>query len=184
MIWLRHRLAGAAVCVAALGGMCGCYVSGPWTSYGVFTRPELNRYERFAVFGVRGEKEQIFMAEFIKAFTGQNIVFVERGRVSDILSEQDALEGRLNETTRARLQKIYGVQALVLCDYLIAEEPTDGREMKLRVRVLDTETAAIIGSVVVSRRSSRPKDDIADYTAAVKQAVRSMRDHALGTTYY
>jgi len=166
-----------------LFGLQGCTGSSPWTTYGVFTRPELHRYERFAVFGVRGEKEQIFMAEFIKAFSGQNVIFVERGRVSDIISEQDALEGRLNEATRARLQKIYGVQSIVLCDYVIAEEPTNGTETKLRVRILDTETAAITGSVVVSRRSSRPKDDIGDFTDAVKQAVRSLRDHALGVTY-
>jgi hypothetical protein len=162
----------------------GCHVSTPWATYGLFTRPELQRYDRFAVFGVRGEKEQIFMAEFIRALMGYNIVFVERGRIAEVLSEQDALEGRLNEATRARLQKIYGVQALVLCDYAIAEEPTDGREMKLRIRILDTETAAIIGSVVVSRHSSRPKDDIGDYTDAVKQATRALRDNALGGATY
>jgi len=163
---------------------CGCHVSTNWTTYGLFTRPELQRYDRFAVFGVRGEKEQIFMAEFIRSLMGYNIVFVERGRIAEVLSEQDALEGRLNESTRARLQQIYGVQALILCDYVIEDEPTNGREMKLRVRILDTETAAIIGSVVVSRRTSRPKDDIEDYTAAVKQATRSLRDNVMGGSIY
>lgn len=170
--------------ISLLAPLSGCHISSPWATYGVFTRPELQKYDRFAVFGVRGEKEQIFMAEFIRALLGYNIVFVERGRVSEVLSEQDALEGRLNETTRARLQQIYGVQALVLCDYVIEDEPTNGIEMKLRIRVLDTETAAIIGSVVVSRRSSKPKDDISDYTEAVKQATRALRNHAMGGAIY
>ena len=113
----------------------------------LFTKPELIAYQRLAVLGLEPEQEQIFMACYIKTFPERVITFIERGRLREVISEQDLLLGRLDENKRARIKKILGVEALIMCDYHSAEEGRGDRE-KLRVRIVDTETGAIVGSVV------------------------------------
>jgi len=112
----------------------------------LFTRPELYTYERHAVLGLDPEQEQIFMAAYLKAFSGRLVTFVERSRLREIISEQDLLKGRLDERTRARIQQILGVEALIMCQYYAGE---DERQMKLRVRIVDSESGAIVGSVLI-----------------------------------
>ena len=112
----------------------------------LFTRPELYTYERHAVLGLDPEQEQIFMAAYLKAFSSRLVTFVERSRLREIISEQDLLKGRLDERTRARIQQILGVEALILCEYYAGQ---DERQMKLRVRIVDSETGAIVGSVLI-----------------------------------
>lgn len=122
----------------------GC--TGVSDSRALFTRPELYTYERHAVFGLNPEQEQIFMAAYLKTFSGRLITFVERGRIREVVSEQDLLRGRLDERKRARLHEILGVEALIMCEYYDGE---NGREKKLRVRIVDTATGAIGGSVLI-----------------------------------
>lgn len=112
----------------------------------LFTKPELYTYERHAVLGLDPEQEQIFMAAYLKAFSGRLITFVERSRLREIISEQDLLKGRLDERTRARIQQVLGVEALAMCSYYAGE---DERQMKLRVRIVDSATGAIVGSVLI-----------------------------------
>jgi hypothetical protein len=112
----------------------------------LFTKPELITYSRLAVVGLTPEQEQIFMACYTKTFHGQVINFVERNRLQEILSEQDLLKGRLNEKTRARLKELFGVEALIMCTYYDGPEGSGGK--KLRVRVVDTATGVITGSVI------------------------------------
>ena len=154
-------------------------------TYALFTEPELGRLERCAVFGLDGEKEQMFMAEYIDTFPGRNITFVERSRISGITNEQDFLPGRLNSTSRAKLQQIYGVQAAILCEYTIEGDVTGegGAVKKLRVRILDTETAVIVGSVVASVSSSRSMGDHADFIGAVQKAVAALKENLDGVRY-
>jgi hypothetical protein len=112
----------------------------------LFTRPELITYSRLAVVGLTPEQEQIFMACYTRAFQGQVINFVERNRLKEILSEQDLLKARLNEKTRARIKQLFGVEALIMCAYYDGSDGAGGK--KLRVRVVDSATGVITGSVI------------------------------------
>ncbi len=169
----------AILSILALGG---CSSTG--TTYALFTEPELGQLERCAVFGLDGEKEQVFMAEFIDTFPERNITFVERQRIVGITTEQDFLPGRLNSASRAKLQQIYGVQAAILCEYTMEGDGAGGNiSKKLRVRVLDTETAVIVGSVIVSRTSSRPMNDPGDFIWAVEKAVAALQENLEGVRY-
>jgi hypothetical protein len=127
----------------ALAFLAGCEPN----TRAVFTKPELFSYERLAVLGLDREQEQIFMAAYFKTFISQPITFVERGELAKIIGEQDLLQGRLNDKTRARIKQILGVEALILCEYY-KDEARPGNTMKLRVRVVDSETGAIVGSVL------------------------------------
>ena len=118
----------------------------------LFTRPELITHSRLAVIGLTPEQEQIFMATYTKAFPGQVITFVERKRLYEILSEQDLLKGRLNERTRAKIKELFGVEALIMCTYYDGDEGI-GRK-KLRVRIVDSATGAIVGSVITEARDN------------------------------
>lgn len=138
-ISLYFLLAAAAVFLP------GC---GPrrYGTQALFTKPELIMRHRLAVLGLTPEQEQILMACYTKTFTGQMITFVERKRLQDILGEQDLLKGRLNDSTRAEIKRILGVEALILCEYY--DETAEGTGKKLRIRIVDSETGAIIGSVI------------------------------------
>jgi hypothetical protein len=131
---------GTCLLLAALAGCEG-------NTRAVFTKPELITYERLAVLGLDPEQEQIFMAAYIKTFVGKPITFVERGELAKIIGEQDLLQGRLNDKTRARIKEILGVEALFLCSYY-KDEDRPGKLMKLRVRVVDSATGAIVGSAL------------------------------------
>jgi hypothetical protein len=150
------------LCVV-LTTICIMSCSGCAKISGLFTRPELKSYERIAVLGLDEEEEQIFMAAYTKAFPEQMITFVERKELDTIMDEQDLLkEGRkekegypgprLNDNTRARIRQIFGVELLILCSYdNVGARPT---RKKLRVRILDSETGAIVGSVISEGRNS------------------------------
>jgi len=118
----------------------------------LFTRPELINHSRLAIIGLTPENEQIFMASYTKAFSGQVITFVERNRLQDILSEQDLLKGRLNEKTRARIKQLFGVEALIMCTY--SDESASVSKKKLIVRIVDSATGVIVGSVITEGRDN------------------------------
>lgn len=139
----------AVVAVAAvLGSLASAFLAGcESNTRALFTKPELFTYERLAVFGLDREREQIFMAAYVRTFVSQPITFVERGELMRVVREQDLLRGRLNDKTRARIRQILGVEALILCEYY-EDEARPGKAMKLRVRVIDSATGAIVGSVL------------------------------------
>jgi hypothetical protein len=132
----------------------------------LFTRPELITHGRLAVLGLTPEQEQIFMASYTKTFPGQAITFVERQRLQDIIGEQDLLQGRLDDRTRARIKQIFGVEALIMCTY------SDGTEEKLRVRIVNSATGAIVGSVIIRAR--------AGFEYLCSSAVRSLKADLMG----
>ena len=113
----------------------------------LFTRHELLSRGRLAVIGLTEEQEQIFMASYLRAFPLSIVTFVERYRLKDILTEQDLLKGRLDDSTRAKIRKILGVEALILCTYY-DDDTVGAAGKKLRVRIVDSETGMIIGSVI------------------------------------
>lgn len=148
-----QRTAGSAISLA-LVWMSFVLLSGCEQRHqarALFTKPELYTYERHAVLGLDPEQEQIFMAAYVKTFSGRVITFVERSRLAEILGEQDLLHGRLNDKTRAKVKRILGVEALIMCHYSTDE---DGRQKKLRVRIVDSETGAIVGSVLTETYGS------------------------------
>ena len=112
----------------------------------LFTRPELLGRGRLAVLGLTPEQEQMLMASYTKTFSVQMVTFVERNRLRDLIGEQDLLEGRLDVDTRAKIKRILGVEALLMCTYY--DSTTGGSGKKLRIRIVDSETGAIIGSVI------------------------------------
>ncbi len=142
------RIISAFVLIAGLVISTGCARK----TEALFTRPELITHSRLAIIGLTAEQEQIFMAFYTKAFPGQVITFVERNRLHEVISEQDLLKGRLNEKTRARIKQIFGVEALIMCTYYDGSDDI-GRK-KLRVRIVDSATGAIVGSVITGGRDN------------------------------
>ena len=137
--------------VAGMVFSAGC--AAPRKTEALFTRPELITFNRFAIIGLTPEQEQYFMASYTKTFPGQVITFVERNRLHEVLSEQDLLKGRLNERTRARIKELFGVEALIMCTYY--DSDSVGRK-KLRVRIVDSATGAIVGSVITEAPDNFP----------------------------
>ncbi len=118
----------------------------------LFTKAELITFGRLAVLGLTPEQEQIFMASYTKAFEGQTVTFVERVLLQEIISEQDLLQGRLDDKTRAKVKQVLGVEALVICTYY--DGTIGAGRKKLRVRIVDSATGAIVGSVIIQARDN------------------------------
>lgn len=140
----------------------------------VFTKPELLTHDRLAMVGLDPENEQIFMAAYVKTFISRPITFVERSRLAEIMGEQDLLQGRLDDRTRAKLKKILGVEALIMCQYY-KDDDRPGSPMKLRVRIVDSETGAIVGSVLT--------DTYNDFSQHAQAAVEALKDDLLNGGY-
>lgn len=149
--------------LTALAFLPGC---GPRAGYteALFTKPELITSGRLAVLGLDPEQEQILMARYIKTFSGQIITFVERQQLADVIGEQDLLRGRLNEDTRAKIKRVFGVEALVMCEYYDAKTKRGGK--KLRIRIVDSETGVIIGSVI-----TQASDNFASHSSTAVRAL-------------
>lgn len=138
--------------------------------YGVFTKPPLLSYHRFAVLGLESHQEQAFMASYVRAFRSQPITFVERSQLRAILTEQDLLPGRLDHEKRVQLKKIYGVEAIMSCKY--SRQGDTGE--RFEVKIVDVETAVIVGSAIVetNHTASRvtPFDQVCAEAAEVIKA--------------
>lgn len=139
----------------------------------LFTRPELLSRGRLAVLGLTPEQEQLLMARYTKTFSVQMVTFVERNRLKDLIGEQDLLAGRLNVDTRAKIKRILGVEALIMCSYYDAT--TEGSGKKLRIRIVDSETGAIIGSVI-----TQAPDNFASHSVT---AVQALWDDLMGKSH-
>lgn len=143
-------------------------------THALFTRPELKSYERYAILGLTGEQEQIFMATYLRTFHELDITFLERGRLTDVLGEQDLLQGRLNSRTRAKISQILGVELLLICAY----EPAGpgGRNKKMRLRIVDSETGIIVGSVITQAHK--------DFEHHCYMAAKGLKADLAGKKYY
>ena len=172
--WSKLGIRWALVCVLVAAVSGGCRQQ---QTQALFTRPQLDSYQRLAILGLDAEQEQIFMACYLKSFAlRENVVFVERGRLREILREQDLLkiEDRLDDKTRARIKQLLGVQALILCNYDSVGEGVN--RYKLRVRIVDTETGAIVGSVITQAGNN--------FVFHCHTAVKALRADIQGETYY
>jgi hypothetical protein len=167
---MRKRIASlyrisACFVVVSLVISAGCARNTHRKTQGLFTKGELITFERLAVLGLTAEQEQIFMASYINAFPGKIITFVERALLQEIISEQDLQLGRLDEKTRAKVKQVLGVEALFICTYYDATGGIGGK--KLRIRVVNSETGAIVGSVITQGR-----DDFEYHSEAAVQALK------------
>jgi len=156
-----------AACLAILAGCAA-----KQRTQALFTKPELIGRGRLAVLGLTPEQEQIFMAVYAKAFPGQIITFVERNRLYDVLTEQDLLEGRLDEKTRAKIKQLFGVEALIMCTYYDVTAGVGTK--KLRVRIVDSATGAILGSVITQAYD--------DFEYHCQTAVKALKADVMGGT--
>jgi hypothetical protein len=166
----QGRVSVVLLVVAGLAwGLAGC---GQQQTRGLFTLSELKDYNRLAVFGLTAEQEQVFMACYTKGFPGQSTTFVERAKLHEVIKEQDLLKPalRLDEETRAKIKRIFGVEALILCDYSPAAAVNE--VAKLRVRIVDSATGAISGSVIVEGHK------VFDILSA--EAIRALRTDLYG----
>ena len=154
------------ICLSLLTGLAILPGCGPRRggTQALFTRPELLSRGRLAVLGLTPEQEQMLMASYTKTFSVQRITFVERNRLKDVISEQDLLEGRLDVNTRAKIRRILGVEALVMCSYY--DSTAGGGTKKLRIRIVESETGAIIGSVM-----TEAPDNFANHCSAAVRAL-------------
>jgi len=156
----------AFLIVACLAISAGCARK----TEALFTRPELITHSRLAIIGLTPEQEQIFMAYYTKAFPGQIIIFVERKRLQEIIDEQDLLQGRLNEKMRAKIKELFSVEALIMCTY---HDGTDDIGIKkLRIRIVDSATGAIVGSVITDGRDN--------FSYHCKTAIKALKADLLG----
>lgn len=154
----------------------GCGRSG-YKIYGVFTKPPLLSYHRFAVLGLVSHQEQAFMASYVRAFRSQPVTFVERSQLRAILTEQDLLPGRLDAKKRAELKKIYGVEAIISCKY---SQQGDTSE-RLEVKIIDVETAVIVGSAIVETDHAASK--VPPFDAVCAEATEAIKANVMGGTY-
>ncbi len=113
------------------------------TTEAAATRPELYQCRRLALFGLHPTEEALFTALFMERFPTHD--FVERSELERIFDEQDIHPGRMDEKKRAQMKRVLGVQGMVLASFEGAE--------KFSLRVVDTETGAVLASVVTKNQS-------------------------------
>ena len=113
------------------------------TTEAAATRPELYQCRRLALLGLHPTDEALFTALFMERFPTHD--FVERSELETILEEQDMHPGRLDEAKRAKMRRVLGVQGIVLASFMGAE--------KFSIRVVDSETGAVLASVVTKNQS-------------------------------
>lgn len=160
--------------VVSLAISAGCARNTHRKTQGLFTKAELITFERLAVLGLTAEQEQIFMASYIKAFPGKIITFVERALLEEIISEQDLRLGRLDDKTRAKVKQVLGVEALFICTYY---DGTSGvGTKKLRIRVVNSTTGAIVGSVITEGRD--------DFEYHCEAAVKALKSDLMSGNHY
>ncbi len=168
-IGILHSIIKLFLVAIGLAILTGCHQK----MQALFTKPELSECGRLAVFGLTPEQEQIFMASYTNAFHRLAVTFVERKRLNKIIDEQDLELGRLNEQTRAKIEQIFGVEALIMCHYYDA---TGAGGKKLRVRIVHSETGAIIGSVITHAGNN--------FARHCNTAVRAIKADLTGENYY
>ncbi|MFW5653456.1 MAG: hypothetical protein ACOC0P_05370 [Planctomycetota bacterium] len=112
------------------------------------------------------QHEEFFIPYYMNAFPSQ--MLVERRDVVQVIDEQDLLPERLNEETRARLREILGVRAVVY---------PSASSGQFAIKVVDTETAEITASTIVSGRNLW-SDDALDDRRLIRQGINAIRDRA------
>jgi hypothetical protein len=113
-----------------------------WSGSG-FIREEFLDYKKVVVLPFKGdtggEASDAFAERLREKFP--QVALFEQKRLLGIFEEQDLYPGKLNESTRRRIGKVLGVQALIMGDIYY---PTILRWL-LQVQIVDVETGEVMG---------------------------------------
>lgn len=112
------------------------------------------------------EHEEFFIPYYMNSFPRQTLV--ERRDVTEVIDEQDLLPERLNDETRARLREILGVKAIVY---------PSASTGQFAIKVVDTATAEITASTIVSGRKLWSGDPLDD-RRLIRMAIEALADRA------
>ena len=112
------------------------------------------------------EHEEFFIPYYMNSFPWQRLV--ERRDVVEVIDEQDLLPERLNEETRARLREILGVKGIVY---------PSASPGQFAIKVVDTQTAEITASTIVSGKNLWSGDPLDD-RRLIREAISSIADRA------
>lgn len=146
----------------------GCAMTGP-----VAVRPEFRTYKKIAIFPqLSRTQEELFIPLYMAAFPDQTLV--ERRDLLPILGEQDMLPERMNDETRAKIRRIFGVEIIVYPSY------TAGCPSQLAVKAIDTETGAIVAAIVVSDNNTQPGRGLPD-RVLIRPAIGGLKAEAAKT---
>lgn len=151
-----------------LGFHTGCSVYDNNYRPVVFAKPVLIDYNRFAIVGFNNYDEQIFMAEYANSI--KPVTFVERNQLTKVIDEQELLPGRLDESKRAQLRKILGVEAIVA--------PGGGIGS---FKIIDTATGEIVASVAVKVYGGATFNPPSS-EEAIRTAVKALNEKLSGKT--
>jgi hypothetical protein len=123
----------------------GCSSTGwvpQWSGSG-FIRKEFLDYKKVAVLpfkgDTRGEASDAFAESLHEKFP--QVALFEQKQLLEIFEEQDLYPGKLNESTRRRVGKVLGVEALVMGDVYY---PSILRWL-LQVQIVAVETGEVMG---------------------------------------
>lgn len=127
----------------------GCSSTGwvpQWSGSG-FIRKEFLDYKKVAVLpfkgDTRGEASEAFAESLHEKFP--QVALFEQKQLLEIFEEQDLYPGKLNESTRRKVGKILGVEALVMGDVYY---PSILRWL-LQVQIVAVETGEVMGRSLV-----------------------------------
>jgi hypothetical protein len=113
-----------------------------WSGSG-FIREEFLDYKKVVVLpfkgDTRGEASDAFAERLHEKFP--QVALFEQKQLLGIFEEQDLYPGKLNESTRRRIGKVLGVQALIMGDIYY---PSILRWL-LQVQIVDVETGEVMG---------------------------------------
>lgn len=154
-----------AVLAAIITDCCGIQTTAS-------VKPILAVYEKTAIIWKGNDEsflETLFLSFWMETFPNQ--IIVERKDISKVISERDLLKWRLRETTRARLQRILKVDAIVIAHFLIEKRRISVEESNsnLTIKIIDTKTGEISASAI-STGSSNCNESI------VIEAIRKIRE--------
>jgi hypothetical protein len=125
-----------------------------------YSKPDVRNYTRIAVFPMvlkcKYSNETLNFSDLLIASIyniAPNIDIVERAQLSRVIREQDLLPNRLDPTTRAKLRKILGVQAILVktyedtcCEYRL-------QISEVHLKLMDTETGVIKAQINIKSGS-------------------------------
>lgn len=135
--------------VAIVGTIAGCFFTEgvpQWSGSG-FIRKELLEYAEIAVLPFHGDKKGEASDTFAENFRDKfpQIKLVKREQVLEVFQEQDLASDRLDEATRRKIGRVFGVQALIAGDIYY---PSIFRWL-LQIQVIDVEDGRILGRSLV-----------------------------------
>ncbi len=143
---LKRRIYFFLFSVLAVVASCTVVKVPQWSGSG-FLKKEFLEYKKVAVLPFQGETKGKVSEDFVQAFREKfpKIELVEPKRILEVFRKEDLYPNRLSETTRRKIQELFGAQALVIGNIYY---PTIVRWL-LQVQIVDVETNDVLGRSLV-----------------------------------